>query len=101
MTLHRTLSVEAAIDVREQWRDGRMEATPSSLYRLWPQLNNPTPAVIADVRFRRALLHAIDRQQVVDTLQGGLSAVAETVLPPNRPEYVELESGAMRYPYAP
>jgi peptide/nickel transport system substrate-binding protein len=99
LTLHRTLSLEAAIDVRDRWRDGRIEVSPSSLYRLWPQLADPSPAVIGDVRFRRALLHGIDRQQIVDTLQGGISAVAETVLPPNRPEYVELEAGAMRYEF--
>ena len=34
------------------------------------------PAAIQDLRFRRALSHAMDRQQLVETLQSGLSPVA-------------------------
>ena len=38
--------------------------------------------LLDDVRVRRALAHAIDRQKLVDTLWRGLGVVSETMLPP-------------------
>ncbi len=101
LTLGRTLSLDQAIELRDQWRDGKMDLAPSFLYRIWPQLVNPSPAAIGDVQFRQAALHALDRQQMVDTFQFGLAAVAETFLPPNRPEYADIERGIPRYAYDP
>jgi peptide/nickel transport system substrate-binding protein len=95
------LSLEQAIEVRERWREGRVETTPASLRRIHPQLINPNPPVIADVTFRRGLLHAIDRQELIDTLEGGLTTVPASFLPPNRPEFREVEAGVTRYPYDP
>jgi peptide/nickel transport system substrate-binding protein len=57
--------------------------------------------VVADVRFRRALLHAIDRQELVDTLASGLSSVADSLLPLGRPDYTEIKANAPRYLYDP
>jgi peptide/nickel transport system substrate-binding protein len=99
LTIGRTLSLDQALEVRDQWRDGKVDLAPSFLYRIWPQLVNPTPSVIGDVQFRQAVLYALDRQQMVDTFQFGLAAVAETFLPPNRPEYADIERGIPRYPY--
>ena len=42
-----------------------------------PQFIDPRPAIVADVRFRRALLYAIDRQEISDTLAGGVSPAIE------------------------
>ena len=47
-------------------------------------LNNERPQ-LADVRVRRAMLHAIDRQRIVDELDGGLGVVATSHLSPNNP----------------
>jgi peptide/nickel transport system substrate-binding protein len=49
-------------------------------WQLW--LNNEDPA-LADVRVRRALLHAIDRQLIADALLGGLSDPSDAALPPS------------------
>jgi len=59
------------------------------------------PAAMSDVSFRRALLHAIDRQQLVDVLQEGRSSIAHVFLGPNEPEYREGESSIQRYAYDP
>lgn len=52
---------------------------------VYPQLLSPSPPIVADAS--DALLHAVDRQQLVDTLQGGLGGAARSVQIPDAPEY--------------
>jgi peptide/nickel transport system substrate-binding protein len=99
LTMGRGLSVEQAIQVRDQWRDGRMDVSLNSWIAIYPQFLNPNPPTVADVRFRRALLHAIDRQQLVDSLQAGYSAVGHSYLSPRDADYRDIESGIVRYEY--
>ncbi len=99
LTIGRTFSVEQAVQLRDQWRDGKMLVAPYALTRIYPQFINPDPAVILNVQFRRALVHAIDRQTMVDTLESGLTEVSQSVLPPGRPEFREIEAGIARYDY--
>lgn len=101
LTIGRNVSLEQAVQLREQWTDGRVLIAPASWIVIYPQLLNPTPAIVADVQFRRALLHAIDREQMVETLQAGLTPVAHAFLAPNEPEYPDVESSIVRYPYDP
>jgi peptide/nickel transport system substrate-binding protein len=100
-TLGSSLALEQSVDVRDQWRDGHIELTYSSWIVLYPQFMNPNTAVIGDVRFRRALLHAIDRQAMADTIQAGLVPVAHSYVSPNEPEYKETEAQVVRYEYDP
>ena len=99
MTLGRGFSVEHVLQVRSQWREGTAEVTPGSWIVIHPQFINPSPPVVADVQFRRALMHATDRQSLMDSLQGGLTGVAHVVVGPTEPEYKEVESAAVRYEY--
>src|SRR5439155_12067030 len=41
------------------------------------------------------------RQQMVDTFLAGLVPVADTILSPDDPEYREIQSSIVRYPYDP
>lgn len=99
VTLGRTLTLEEATEVRDRWRSGRMDIGYKSWVAIFPQFIDPNPAVILDVRFRRALLHAIDRQQLADTFQGGLVPVAHSFLNPGQPQYAEIEARLPRYDY--
>src|SRR5205085_2292114 len=65
------------------------------------QLLNPTPSVVANLEFRRALIYGLDRQQMVDTLQAGMTSVAHTFLSPNQPQYAAIEARVPRYAYDP
>jgi peptide/nickel transport system substrate-binding protein len=47
------------------------------------------------------VLHAIDRQALVDTLMQGQSSIAHVFLNPNEPEYREIEPSIVRYAYDP
>jgi len=94
-------SMEAGIQIRDQWRNGTVifRVNNGGWLALYPQFINPQPAVVADVRFRRALVHAVDRQSIADTLAFGMSPVAHTFVAPNQPEYREIEAGIPHYDF--
>ncbi|HZT05593.1 MAG TPA: peptide ABC transporter substrate-binding protein [Chloroflexota bacterium] len=99
LTLGEGLSVEQAIMAREQWHEGHVEVPLETMTGLWPQFINPDPPVVADVRFRRALLHALDRQQIVDVFLGGLVPVADSFISPKAPDYSQIQPSVVQYPY--
>jgi peptide/nickel transport system substrate-binding protein len=102
LTIGRSASVDQAVSFREQWKDGKVEvALEESPMSLLVQHLNPQPALVGDVRFRRALVHATDRQQLVDALVYGLVPVAHMSIAPNQPEYRDVESSVHRYDYDP
>lgn len=95
----RGLSLEQALEARALWRDGRMDTSLTGITALYPQFLNPSPAIVSDQRFRRALLHAIDRQQLTENLQAGLSPVAHGPLIPTEADAREVEGSVVRYEY--
>jgi peptide/nickel transport system substrate-binding protein len=102
LTLGKTLTAEQAIQVRDQWPSGRVESAPANAVQIFPQLLNPSPAIINNVTFRRALLHAIDRQQLADALVFGLSSVVHSYLSPSdAPEYQAMSGRVVRYEFDP
>jgi peptide/nickel transport system substrate-binding protein len=98
-SLGRGLAFEQAMEMRARWQDGRMEVNPSNWIMVWPQFVNPSPAVVGDVRFRRAMLQAIDRQGMVDSFLAGMSSIAHTYLSPTDPDYQTVTRDVVRYPY--
>jgi peptide/nickel transport system substrate-binding protein len=96
------MGLDLALQLRNQWREGTVVFNPSgNMITLFPQFVDPHPAIVADLRFRRALVHALDRQEIVDTLVGGMSPVAHSFLRPNQPQYREIEASLPRYDYDP
>ena len=93
------ISLDQALEVRARSKGGRVEAPLAGWVVIFPQLLYTSPEIVRNVRFRRALLHALDRQAMADTIQGGLSAVAHSFLSPNQREYTDTEAGIVRYEY--
>src|SRR5207253_1926729 len=97
MPLGRNLSLDQALGVRDQWKAGRVvPSDPSGIIMIYPQFINPSPAAVANVEFRRALTHALDRQEMVDELQAGLAIVSHSIWPPGTPEYQAVQSSFFR-----
>src|SRR5207244_1847322 len=95
LTLGQTLSFDQALEARERWQQGHVEIVPRPGWTvMYPQFTYTNPPVVADLRFRRALLHAIDRQEMVDTLVAGLSSVADSLLPVGHDEYAQIKARA-------
>jgi len=99
LTLGRNLTLEPATQVRDQWRDGRLELAYKSWIMMYPQLLTPNPAIVGNTEFRRALMHALDRDQLVESLQGGLVPVAHLMLSPDTTEHKESLSSIVRYDF--
>jgi peptide/nickel transport system substrate-binding protein len=95
----RNFSLDEATQV--QWRDGAWVPGDRSPIVAFPQLFNPTPAIVANVQFRRALVHAVDRQEMANIFQPGLALVAHAFISPDLREYQEVEAATVRYDYDP
>jgi len=77
-----------------------MEMRPNNTLVIFPQFLDPTPAILTNVDFRRAMLHAIDRKELTATMLAGLSQPAESFIPPDDPLYKDVESFNVRYEYS-
>jgi peptide/nickel transport system substrate-binding protein len=101
LTFSRAVSVEQAVSTRDRWSEGKMVPYINGWTMMYPQLRAPTPALMGDPQFRRALIMAIDRQQLADTLTAGLAPVADAIISPDQPEFPYVQSSIARYPYDP
>jgi len=101
LTLGRGLSLEEALNAAGRWSDGKAEFGILNWLTMFPQFINPDPPIVTNVTFRKALMHAIDRQEMVDTIQRGVVPVAHSYLSPNDPSYREVEPSIVRYEFDP
>ncbi len=101
MFMERGISLDQALQIKDRWTTGSVKMGIASLAEVWPQLLNPTPAIIANVDFRRALFYALDRQEMADTMQYGLVPIAHTIVNPTEAEYQEIERAVVKYEYDP
>jgi peptide/nickel transport system substrate-binding protein len=102
VSLGRNLSPEQGSVLRQQWQGGKVEVGRITLaLNAWPQLVNPRPAIVGDLRFRRALYAALDRRTMAENLEGGLAYVADGWATPILPEYAEVAQSFVRYEYDP
>jgi peptide/nickel transport system substrate-binding protein len=101
LTLGYGMSLESALELRDRWRDGTVPFAPNGWVMAYVQHINPNPPVVADVRFKRAVMHALDRQEMVETLQFGMAQVADAFLDPVEPDYPAISHRIVRYDYDP
>jgi peptide/nickel transport system substrate-binding protein len=90
------------LNIRRGWNGaGYTEAASSSTRAVYWQLRDPSLAV-ADLRIRRGLAHATDREAMAEAMNDGLTPGAHTFIPPNEATYAVLEKrGFMKYPFDP
>ena len=101
MTLGRGLSEQQAAQLRDNWRDGVVSGFGSPPNVINAQYQTPSPAIVANVQFRRALLQALDRNELASALTDGMGVIAHTGLPLDEPVYREIEKAAVKYDYDP
>lgn len=102
-TIGYELSVGQARQAAEQWPQGAMATYPlQSVTSAQPQFVNPDPPVLLDVRFRRALVHAFDKEALNELINYGLTP------PPSgfpvsvgAPEFSDLKPSIVEYPFDP
>lgn len=101
LTLGRTISLDQALQLKDQWHDGAYQTRPTGWVPINSQFINPDPPVVLDYRFRRAMLEAIDRQQLDESIMGGVGGIAHTFVSPDHPEFRAIESRLTKYTYDP
>jgi peptide/nickel transport system substrate-binding protein len=92
------------VAVREGWGPdgGTAFVNPFGIRTIWMQMRDPTAPWTRDVRIRRAMSHATDRQGMSDALQYGLTPPADTFISTEESAFRVLDSqGFNRYPYDP
>ncbi|MPZ13564.1 MAG: hypothetical protein GEU73_03935 [Chloroflexi bacterium] len=101
MTLGRGISLTQALDTDVLWDNGIGDASPSNWVAHYVQQLSPNPPVLKDVRFRQALVHGMNREQISNELEEGIAPIAHTLLYVNAPEYRQVESQIVKYDYDP
>jgi peptide/nickel transport system substrate-binding protein len=101
VAIGRTVSFEQAMEVRDQWRDGQVASRMGGWVPINAQFINANPPIVTDVRFRRALLEAIDRQQLVASLMLGHGGIAHAFVSSDTREYRDIERAIVKYEFNP
>jgi peptide/nickel transport system substrate-binding protein len=101
-----TLRLEHAQVLNREWavtKGGTVAMGPARLVGSIVQFRpdyQKTPALL-DVRVRKALVHAVDRQALNDGILDGLSINPVTYVNPAAPYYAEVDRALVKYPYDP
>lgn len=101
LVVGRGFSIDAGAELRERWREGKVELPLQSWVALYPQSINPNPPIVGNADFRRALLHAIDRQEMAQSIQHGLVPIAHSIFDPEDPMFGDVERSVVKYDYDP
>ncbi len=90
--------------LQQQWGANKAGVVLFSPVLLWDGLFQfrpdqvSTPALL-DVRFRRALVHGMDKQALNDALYGGTAIVTDGLLSLRASYYAAIEPSVAKYPY--
>lgn len=101
VSLNSALGFEQAVVAQKQWaskRQGRIYFSPNSWVGVVP---DPSNAWFRDIRVRQALLHAVDRKNMVQSLFGGRVQAANFMMSPKDAAFREAETRAVKYEYNP
>jgi peptide/nickel transport system substrate-binding protein len=101
-----SIRIEQGLILKREWETrsmGTVQFRPISGRTVRPQhrAEFAQPAAMLDVRVRRALAHAIDKQAINDALLSGVGTVSDTVIAPTEPYYLEIERVVPRYFFDP
>ncbi len=100
---HAHLQAEGAAVLQEQWKDGGIIVTPWDPFVLDFQqrgVPNHQPA-LRDVRVRRALAYAIDRDAVAVQQTAGMAGAADALVGPGHILFPRIDAAIAKYPYDP
>lgn len=103
----RAIDFTQAMFVKAEWEQAGRKPTVLVESTHWRFLSSQfrearaNPPEIRDIQVRRALLHAIDRRALSETLLGGQAPVSDTLIPPDDPRWEWVRDVPTRYEYDP
>jgi peptide/nickel transport system substrate-binding protein len=99
------MELEEAMVVKREWeRAGKQPVIipqPESWRHIFVQFRDPRPRDVLDVRIRRGLLHAIDREALSAAMTDGLGPVSHTAIPPLDPKWDWVKDAVVQYGHDP
>ncbi len=101
VTTRDALTFDQALVVKEQWEErgqGKVLLAPYNGYAVGLSALNPW---FDDIRVKQALMHAINREEIKETLSRGLIDVQHIPLVPMHPLYTSALAAATRYEFNP
>jgi len=101
VTLGRSISVDHVVQLRDRMPNLTLQTPLTSLLVVNSQFLDPSPPVVADLNFRRAMIYAINRQEMAETIDYGLTPKADHFIYPTLPEYRATESAIVKYEFDP
>jgi peptide/nickel transport system substrate-binding protein len=106
MTNSPTLGGPEAVTLRDQWvsrGDGWLKTWFTRLTYVDFQFREVPnwQRALSDVRVRQALMYAIDRQSLTDTMNSGLAPIGEAYVAPADPVFPDVDRAITKYPYDP
>jgi peptide/nickel transport system substrate-binding protein len=104
VTVSPSVGLDQALTIKQQWDksgDGKVLTIPGFGWD-WIALNNQSDPKLGDVKIHQALLYAIDRQQMVDSLFAGANPVADSWVAPRHPLLTDaVKAQVIHYGYDP
>lgn len=98
----RHLGFDQGLQAQERWTGGTVIFGANGWSVVHPQMSYANPAItMQSAQYRRAMLMAIDRQSLADTLQGGLAPVAHGMFVPSDPMYEPTLPQLVKWDYDP
>ena len=80
--------------------EGQVSATVGATYlHLFAQYIDPVHPVITDKRFHKALMYALDRQELVDVMQSGYGGISHIPWSTADPDYNDIVAKIEKYPF--
>ena len=104
ITLGNLIRVDEGLILKEQLearKEGFVMTIPTKHRYGEFQYRDPQPPPARDVRVRQAMIHALDRQTLVDALLQGLTTTADMYLAPNDAAFPAADRAARKYPFDP
>jgi peptide/nickel transport system substrate-binding protein len=94
-----SFGLEHARSLKDEWEStgaGQVITYPRLVFEIRFRPDDPK---VSDIRVRRALAHAIDREGIVRDLYFGLLRIAHTFVAPGSSGFEQIEPRLMKYPY--
>ncbi|HEY3116230.1 MAG TPA: ABC transporter substrate-binding protein, partial [Chloroflexota bacterium] len=101
LVLGRSVSLQQGATLREQWHNGTVYIITADPRALTPQHQDPTPTIVKNVQFRKALSYAINREEMAQSLGAGLAPAAQVGIALEDPLYKAVQPGLVTYEYDP
>lgn len=104
VTVSSAIRPEEGVIIKEQMEprgEGTIVTIPNKMRHGAFQFRDPTVPWASDVRVRRAMMHALDRQAMADALMLGYSRISDMYIAPDDPLFPIADRAVTKYAYSP